>query len=119
MILTSFKLSQAISGGRRNKGAPASREEVLTRLLHMRAAAHRAGLDRQEQLLRDQIRWALPILASSSLTVAPERLREQADHYRRMAEVSDSETADSLRMLAEECAAEAGKTKSAVATSRE
>jgi hypothetical protein len=57
----SFRLSQAVAGGRAAKAAPGSREVVLTRLLRKRAAAYRAGLDDQEQMLRDQILWSLPI----------------------------------------------------------
>ena len=57
----SFRLSQAVAGGRAAKAAPESREVVLERLLRKRAAAYRAGLDDQEQMLRDQILWSLPI----------------------------------------------------------
>jgi hypothetical protein len=57
----SFRLSQAVAGGRAAKAAPESRGVVLERLLRKRAAAYRAGLEDQEQMLRDQIRWALPI----------------------------------------------------------
>ena len=57
----SFRLSQAVACGRAAKAAPESREVVLERLLRKRAAAFRAGLDDQEQMLRDQIRWSLPI----------------------------------------------------------
>ena len=38
-----------------------SRESILARLLEKRAAARRAGLDDQEEKLREQIRWSLPI----------------------------------------------------------
>ena len=57
----SFRLSQAVAGGRAAKAAPESRGVVLERLLRKRAAAYQAGLDDQEQMLRDQIRWSLPI----------------------------------------------------------
>ncbi|HYJ53777.1 MAG TPA: hypothetical protein VEW04_11455 [Allosphingosinicella sp.] len=57
----SFRLSQAVAGGRAAKAAPGSREVVLERLLRKRAAAYQAGLGDQEQMLRDQIRWSLPI----------------------------------------------------------
>lgn len=57
----SFRLSQAVSAGRAAKAAPESREVVLERLLRKRAAAYCAGLEDQEQMLRDQIRWSLPI----------------------------------------------------------
>jgi len=57
----SFRLSQAVSSGRAAKAAPESREVVLERLLRKRAAAFQAGLNGQEQMLRDQILWSLPI----------------------------------------------------------
>jgi hypothetical protein len=57
----SFRLSQAVAGGRAARAAPESREVVLERLLRKRAAAFQAGLDDQEQMLRDQILWSLPI----------------------------------------------------------
>lgn len=58
---TSFKLAKAIAGGRAAHARPASREQVLVRLLAKRAAAHRAGLHKLEQALRAQILWALPM----------------------------------------------------------
>ena len=57
----SFRLSQALAGGRAAKAAPESRGVVLERLLRKRAAAFQAGLEDQEQMLRDQILWSLPI----------------------------------------------------------
>lgn len=57
----SFKLSRALANGRAGKGVPKSRSEVLLALLRKRAEAHRQGLREQEQKLRDQIVWALPI----------------------------------------------------------
>ena len=57
----SFMLSRALAGGRADKGVPKSRAEVLLALLRKRAAAHRLGQNEQEQKLRDQITWALPI----------------------------------------------------------
>jgi hypothetical protein len=56
----SFRLAQALSRGRA-PGALSSRESILAALLSKRAAAQRAGLTEQESLLRDQIRWSLPI----------------------------------------------------------
>jgi hypothetical protein len=41
----SFRLSQAVAGGRAAKAAPGSREVVLERLLRKRAAAYQAGLE--------------------------------------------------------------------------
>jgi len=55
------RLSRAIQGGRRLKWRPASREEVLERLLVKRAEARQAGLDGLEKSLRQQIAWALPV----------------------------------------------------------
>jgi hypothetical protein len=57
----SFMLSRAVDRGRAEKGVPRSRVEILAALLRKRAEAHRHGLDDQEQRLRSQIRWALPI----------------------------------------------------------
>jgi hypothetical protein len=57
----SFMLSRALANGRADKGVPKSRAEVLLALLRKRAAAHRLGQNAQEQRLRDQITWALPI----------------------------------------------------------
>lgn len=61
----SYRLSQAVSAGRKNHGAPDNRETVLLRLLKKRAAAHRAGLDDLEQIMRDQIEWSLPVQSPS------------------------------------------------------
>ncbi|HMG45919.1 MAG TPA: hypothetical protein VK614_00460 [Allosphingosinicella sp.] len=57
----SFLLSRALARGRADRGVPANRAEVLLCLLRKRAEAHRQGLHEQEQRLRDQIVWALPI----------------------------------------------------------
>jgi hypothetical protein len=57
----SFKLSRALARGRADGGVPANRAEVLLCLLRKRAEAHRQGLREQEQKLRDQITWSLPI----------------------------------------------------------
>jgi len=64
----SFQLSKALSAGRADGGRPASREEVLRRLLRKRAAAQRAGLTDQEAALRQQILWALPIRGESEVS---------------------------------------------------
>lgn len=61
MTSLSVKLSQALAAGRRMPRAPDSREALLVSLLRKRAAAHTIGADALEALLRDQIRWALPI----------------------------------------------------------
>lgn len=57
----SFNLSKALATGRDRNGRPDSRAMVLSRLLAKRAAAHRAGLSELEEILRDQIKWALPM----------------------------------------------------------
>ena len=61
MASLSFLLSRALAGGRAEKGVPQSRAEILAALLRKRAEAHRQGLRDQEEKLRAQIRWALPI----------------------------------------------------------
>ena len=58
----SFHLSRALTTGREGGWKPDSREEVLLRLRRKRAAAHRAGLVAQEQALREQILWSLPVI---------------------------------------------------------
>jgi hypothetical protein len=107
----SFRLSRALAGGRADRGAPDSREAVLERLLRKRAAAHQAGLEDQERLLRNQIIWSLPMRAANRQSGAGEGascLRDQARHYRELlAGNCDPQTAASLAMMAEECEAEA------------
>lgn len=57
----SYRLARAVSAGRKNGGLPADRETVLARLLVKRAAAHRAGLEDLEAIMRRQIEWSLPM----------------------------------------------------------
>lgn len=57
----SFLLSRAVDRGRRDRGVPKSRQNILLGLLNKRAEAHRQGLHDQERLLRKQILWALPV----------------------------------------------------------
>lgn len=57
----SYRLARAVSAGRANDGLPSDRETVLARLLVKRAAAHRAGLDDLESIMRRQIEWSLPM----------------------------------------------------------
>lgn len=61
MASLSFTLAMAVQSGRSPEARARTREAVLASLLQKRAAAHRAGMIRQEQLLRDQILWALPV----------------------------------------------------------
>ena len=67
MSSLSFKLSKALATGRDRGWKPATREEVLLRLLRKRAAAHRAGLMEQEATLRGQILWSLPMRSGEDL----------------------------------------------------
>lgn len=57
----SFMLSRAVARGRADRGIPKSRQTVLLGLLNKRAEAHRQGLHDQERMLREQIRWSLPV----------------------------------------------------------
>lgn len=61
MTLLSLRLSRALSQGRAVPAQPASRADLLLSLLRKRAAAHNNGARDLEAMLRDQIRWALPI----------------------------------------------------------
>lgn len=61
MSRLSYRLAKAAAAGRRLDWRPASREQVLARLLVKRAAAHQAGLDDLETALREQIAWSLPM----------------------------------------------------------
>lgn len=58
--MLSLQLSRALAKGRAAP-PPQSRAHLLANLLRKRAAAHNAGAGELEALLRDQIRWALPI----------------------------------------------------------
>ena len=60
------RLSRALQDGRRLRWRPASREEVLQRLLVKRAEAKQAGLDGLEKSLRQQIAWSLPVRRGES-----------------------------------------------------
>ena len=62
MTALSVKLSRALSRGRCAPQAPASRASLLATLLRKRATAHNVGAEDLEALLRDQIRWALPMI---------------------------------------------------------
>jgi hypothetical protein len=61
MTLLSLQLSRALAKGRATPAPPQSRADLLVSLLRKRAAAHNAGAEELEAMLRDQIRWALPI----------------------------------------------------------
>lgn len=61
MTNLSLRLSRALAKGRAESSAPKTRADLLAILLRKRAAAHNVGAEDLEALLRDQIRWALPI----------------------------------------------------------
>jgi len=64
-------LSRALAKGRGERSKPVSRAEILAALLRKRAEAHRHGLSEQEEKLREQIRWALPIHPPAEPAPAP------------------------------------------------
>lgn len=61
MTMLSLQLSRALERGRAVPLPPQTRANLLATLLRKRAAAHNVGAQDLEKLLRDQIRWALPI----------------------------------------------------------
>lgn len=61
MTMLSLRLSRALSKGRAGHAEPQSRAKLLASLLRKRAAAHAAGAEELEALLRDQILWSLPM----------------------------------------------------------
>jgi hypothetical protein len=60
MTMLSARFARALRKGRVVR-APDTRAELLHALLRKRAAAHVTGDEELEGLLRDQIRWALPM----------------------------------------------------------
>ena len=60
MTMLSAQLSHQLAKGRSLR-TPDTRDTLLATLLRKRAAAHQTGADELEALLRDQIRWALPV----------------------------------------------------------
>lgn len=77
MSRLSLRLFEAVSGGRRLRWRPSSREQVLARLLVKRAEAQQAGLDELEASLREQIAWSLPMHRGES-AAAPDKDAEDA-----------------------------------------
>ena len=65
MTMLSLRLSRALAQGRKT-AEPHSRASLLATLLRKRAAAHNVGAEELEALLRDQIRWSLPIERDSA-----------------------------------------------------
>ena len=60
--MLSHRFSRALAKGRARPAEPPSRASLLAILLRKRATAHNQGADELESLLRDQIRWSLPIV---------------------------------------------------------
>ena len=58
--MLSARFAQALAKGRA-AARPATRPRLLETLLHKRATAHVVGDRALEALLRDQIRWSLPV----------------------------------------------------------
>lgn len=69
--MLSLRLSRALSKGRAARAEPQSRANLLATLLRKRAAAHAAGAEELEALLRDQIRWSLPMLRDGDAEPPP------------------------------------------------
>ncbi len=61
MSRSSLSLTRALERGRIG-GRPASRAGILVALLRKRATASVHGADEMEAMLREQIRWALPMM---------------------------------------------------------
>ena len=70
MTMLSLKLSRAVTAGRHDPVPPPDRATLLVTLLRKRAAAHNVGADDLEAMLRDQIRWALPMAKPEEETLA-------------------------------------------------
>lgn len=70
MTALSVQFANALSRGRVAQ-APDSRASLLAALLRKRATAHVVGAKDLESLLREQIRWALPIQDGNG-TIDPE-----------------------------------------------
>ena len=70
MSRLSIDLARAVASSRRSSWKPASREEVLARLLVKRAEAKQAGLFGLEESLREQITWSLPMRAAGNDAIA-------------------------------------------------
>lgn len=66
MTMLSHRFSRALARGRAKPAEAPSRASLLATLLRKRATAHNVGAEELEQLLRDQIRWSLPIVREIS-----------------------------------------------------
>ena len=61
MTKPSFRRTRALVDGWLRAVDPNSREAILATLLRKRAEARQAGMEEQEAMLRNQIRWSLPV----------------------------------------------------------
>jgi hypothetical protein len=61
MSMLSLRFSRAIEGGRHRERPRDTRETLLVALLNKRATAYRLGAHDLDEMLRDQIRWSLPV----------------------------------------------------------
>ncbi|MCW3834615.1 hypothetical protein ACFQ1E_03890 [Sphingomonas canadensis] len=62
MTLLSLQLSRALAKGRAVPPPAPTRASLLEALLRKRAAAHNAGAEELEAMLRSQIQWSLPMI---------------------------------------------------------
>ncbi|MGN6817758.1 MAG: hypothetical protein ACTHJR_03710 [Sphingomonas sp.] len=61
MTMLSVKFARTLQRGRAEPAPPPTRAGLLLTLLRKRAAAHNVGAEDLEAMLRDQIRWSLPM----------------------------------------------------------
>jgi hypothetical protein len=61
MTMLSVQFARTLQRGRAEPAPPPTRAGLLLTLLKKRAAAHNIGAEDLEAMLRDQIRWALPM----------------------------------------------------------
>jgi hypothetical protein len=70
MTLLSVKFARTLQRGRATPAPPPTRAGLLSILLRKRAAAHNVGAEDLEAMLRDQIRWSLPIRRGADAELA-------------------------------------------------
>lgn len=70
MASITLRFAKAIEAGRRLPRPAATRASLLVALLNKRATAHNVGADDLEALLRDQIRWSLPMVDPETMDKA-------------------------------------------------
>jgi hypothetical protein len=61
MTMLSVQFARTLQRGRAEPAPPPTRAGLLLTLLKKRAVAHNIGAEDLEAMLRDQIRWALPM----------------------------------------------------------